>query len=94
MKAYKFEWDKEKNLQNKLKHDIYFEEAEQAFDDPHRIITEDNEHSKTEQRYFCFGKVNKNILTVRFTFRKKSIRILGAGYWRKGKKLYEQNHKK
>jgi hypothetical protein len=32
-------------------------------------------------------------MTVRFTWRAGRIRIIGAGYWRKGKKIYEQqNH--
>lgn len=46
-----------------------------------------------EQRYFCFGKVDSGVMTVRFTMRKNYIRIIGAGYWRKGKKIYEENKK-
>ena len=30
------------------------------------------------------------ILTVRFTYREHLIRIIGAGYWRRGKKAYEE----
>ena len=29
-------------------------------------------------------------MTVRFTWRDGQIRIFGAGYWRKGRKIYEQ----
>src|SRR5260364_32240 len=29
-------------------------------------------------------------MTFRFTYRGKTIRIIGAGYWRQGKKIYEQ----
>lgn len=29
-------------------------------------------------------------MTVRFTYREGRIRIFGAGYWRKGKSVYEQ----
>lgn len=29
-------------------------------------------------------------MTVRFTYRHRLIRIIGAGYWRNGKKIYEQ----
>ena len=32
------------------------------------------------------------ILTVRFTYRNQRIRIIGAGYWRRGKKIYEQTN--
>ncbi|MGD1007224.1 MAG: BrnT family toxin [Ignavibacteriaceae bacterium] len=87
-----FEWDKDKNLINQRKHKVSFEEAQLAFVDSHRVIAIDLEHSKIEQRYFCFGKINEEILTVRFTYRKKIIRIIGAGYWRKGKKIYEEEN--
>jgi hypothetical protein len=29
---------------------------------------------------------------VRFTYRENVIRIFGAGYWRKGKQIYEQEN--
>ncbi|ARD88086.1 hypothetical protein A3305_07180 [Rickettsia amblyommatis] len=45
--------------------------------------------SITEKRYFCLGTVDGNILTVRFTFRDNHIRIFRAGYWCKGKRIYE-----
>lgn len=60
------------------------------FLDPARLIAKDIEHSLDEQRYYCFGRVGYGILTVRFTMRGHKVRIFGAGYWRKGKKLYER----
>ncbi len=84
-----FEWDENKNLLNQKEHKVKFEEAQNAFFDPKRIIAKDLEHSKTETRYYCFGKIGLNILTVRFTYRNKKMRIIGAGYWRKGKQIYE-----
>lgn len=88
-----FEWDESKNKANLEKHGVAFELAQSAFFDPHRIIVEDLAHSVTEQRFYCLGKVNQEILTVRFTYRNEKIRIFGAGYWRKGRKFYEQqNH--
>lgn len=88
-----FEWDENKNSLNKEKHNISFEEAQFAFSDTKRIIAKDIEHSKKEDRFYCFGKVNENIVTVRFTFRNNRIRIIGAGYWRKGKHIYEKENK-
>ena len=29
---------------------------------------------------------------MRLTYRKYVIRIIGAGYWRKGKRIYEQEN--
>jgi len=88
-----FEWDVEKDLANQVKHGVSFLEAQYAFADSHRIIAEDISHSNKEKRYYCFGIVNDGILTVRFTYRRSMIRIIGAGYWRKGKQIYEQENK-
>jgi uncharacterized DUF497 family protein len=64
--------------------------AQLAFADPRRIIAKDTTHSADEQRYFCFGAIGGAIVTVRFTYRSNVIRIIGAGYWRKGKRIYER----
>ncbi len=87
-----FEWDINKDKENQEKHGISFSKAQVAFLDENRIILEDLSHSKIEKRYFCLGKVSNGILTVRFTFRENIIRIIGAGYWRKGKKIYEKHN--
>ena len=70
-----------------------FSLAQLAFSDPRRVIAEDLDHSAAEQRYFCFGQVGGGIMTVRFTWRDGRIRIFGAGYWRKGKTIYEQQNR-
>ena len=76
-----FEWDPRKNLDNINKHGVSFKEAQKAFFDHKRIIKQDVVHStKNEKRYFCLGKVKTKVLTVRFTIRKKTIRIFGAGF--------------
>lgn len=89
----RFEWDQNKDQENRQKHNVAFIEAQYAFADPHRIIAEDLNHSSDENRYYCFGKVGDGILTVRFTYREDVIRIIGAGYWRKGKAIYEHENK-
>lgn len=88
-----FEWDEEKNAENLRKHGVDFETAQYTFIDPKRVIAEDLAHSKTEKRYYVFGNVKGGVLTVRFTYRNNRIRIIGAGYWRKGKKIYEKQNK-
>ncbi len=93
MKKATFEWDEEKNKENQSKHGVSFAVAQRAFLDPHRIIAEDITHSRAEDRYYCMGRVSEGILTVRFTYRGNVIRIYGAGYWRKGKKIYEEQNK-
>ena len=92
MSGSNFEWDEVKNLDNLRKHGVSFYDAQHAFLDTKRVIAEDLNHSEEEQRYYCFGlnREGTGILTVRFTYRNGHIRIIGAGYWRKGRKVYEQ----
>jgi uncharacterized protein len=92
MSMESFEWDPEKDLLNQAKHGVSFAEAQLAFADPDRVLAEDLSHSHNEKRYYCFGKAGDGILTVRFTFRLGVIRIIGAGYWRKGKQIYEREN--
>ncbi len=88
-----FEWDPDKDAENQRKHGVSFAEAQAAFLDSGRVIARDLEHSRTERRFYCFGRVADGVLTVRFTYRGKVVRIIGAGYWRRGKKLYEAHSK-
>ena len=92
MGKIRFQWDDEKNRQNQEKHGVAFEVAQYAFVDPNRVIAEDLEHSKTEKRFYCFGQIGNRVLTVRFTYRGSAIRIIGAGYWRKGMRIYEKEN--
>ena len=84
-----FEWDDNKNLENIEKHELSFYIAQKAFFDAKRIIIADAVHSETEERFFCIGDTGEGIATVRFVMRNNKIRIFGAGYWRKGVKIYE-----
>ncbi len=79
-----------KNGLNQAKHGVGFEVAQLAFLDPSRVIAEDLDHGDSEQRYCCFGRIEGGVITVRFTWRNRKIRIFGAGYWRKGKAIYEK----
>jgi uncharacterized DUF497 family protein len=62
-----FEWAPAKDLENRRKHGIGFDDAQHAFLDSNRVIAEDLTHSDVEQRYFCFGRVGDAVVTVRFT---------------------------
>lgn len=84
-----FVWDAYKEKDTIRRHDINFTTASTAFFDPHRVIIADELHSTTEPRLFCIGLVNKRVATVRFTYRDGKIRIIGAGFWRQGRKIYE-----
>lgn len=92
MAKVRFEWDRDKDDKNFKKHGVSFAVAQLAFIDAKRVIAEDMPHSAGEARHYCFGRVGAGILTVRFTYREDVIRIHGAGYWRKGKRIYEREN--
>ena len=90
MAKARFDWDEGKNHENQRKHGVSFELAQLAFTDAKRVIAEDLTHSHGEKRYYCIGRVGHGVITVRFTYREDVIRIIGAGYWRRGKRIYEE----
>jgi len=92
MEEATFDWDDRKAAENKRKHGVTFTEAQEAFLDPKRVVARDLKHSQSEPRYFCIGRVGEGIMTVRFTYRAHTIRIIGAGYWRQGRKVYEKEN--
>lgn len=93
MATTRFDWGIDKDAENQQKHGVSFSRAQYAFTDPQRVIAKDIAHSQTEERFYCFGEVDGGVLTVRFTYRASVIRIIGAGYWRKGKAIYERENK-
>jgi uncharacterized DUF497 family protein len=92
MPKARFEWDAKKDQENQDKHGVAFAVAQLAFADPNRVLAEDLSHSSKEERHYCFGLVEAGVLTVRFTYRDDVLRIFGAGYWRKGKQIYEREN--
>lgn len=85
-----FIWDEAKDAENIKKHGIDFATASNAFFDESRKFYKDLKHSGQEERLFCIGKVGNKLLTVRFTYRGHKIRIIGAGFWRKGRRYYDE----
>ena len=80
------------NFLNQEKHGISFSVAQYAFADPLHVIAKDEPHNQSEERFYCFGEIDGGILTVWFTYRASTIRIIGAGYWRKGKAIDERDN--
>ena len=71
-----FEWDDNKNRSNKKKHGVTFEQGSGVFDDEHRqqrINVRDG-----ERRYLTIGKVFKVILTVVYTMRDLTFRLISV----------------
>jgi uncharacterized DUF497 family protein len=80
----RFEWDTEKETANVTKHGVDFTEATAAFYDPKAVISADEEHGAMEARLFCIvapsAGSNRSLYLSR-----RDLRIIGAGYWRKGR---------
>lgn len=92
MSTYIFEWDLSKELENIKKHGYSFKTAMEVFGDPRCIHLEDPNHSSIEDRFYVVGRVaSGEVLTVRYTWRGKTIRIFGAANWRKWRRFYEKN---
>ena len=93
----KFTWDPRKEATNIAKHGVPFSEAQQAFDDPRAIVAFDAAHSPRgghELRWWLLGRVDARVMLVRYTHRPGgTIRIIGAGYWQTGEKIYEEENR-
>ena len=77
---YSFEWDKEKNILNQLKHGVSFEEAQTVFFDEYAWLEYDEGHSEFEDRFRILGcSFVGNILIVVHCIRKnETIRIISS----------------
>ena len=85
------EWDEAKDDANRAKHGVGLTEVQEAFFDPYRLILADRAHGGGEERCFCLGMVGGRVPTVRFIWREGRIRLIGAGYWRRGKRIHERH---
>ncbi len=71
-----FSWDDNKNISNKQKHGISFEEAQTVFFDENAIEFDDPDHSINEERFILLGlNQNLKILVVCHCCRKDDTEI-------------------
>lgn len=86
-----FEWDEQKEKNNRRKHRVGFLEASEAFNDEHSSCVPDPDHSEGEARYLLFGiTANERHLVVSFTERAQAIRLISArDMTRNERKAYE-----
>ena len=96
-----FEWDEAKNISNRRKHGISFEEASRIFLDP-LFISVKNRIENGEQRWHTFGEVDGFLLLMAaHTVREEGshgmtmevIRIISARHaTRKERQRYEEEN--
>ena len=77
----RFEWDERKNIVNRRKHGVSFEEAQTAFFDENAIDYPDPDHSDKEDRFLLLGRSYQlRVLVICHCFRAKRdvIRLISA----------------
>jgi uncharacterized DUF497 family protein len=81
MNSLRFVWDPRKNLSNRRKHGVTFEEAQTAFQDENAKVYFDPDHSETEDRFILLGiSFQLRVLIVCHCYREAEslIRIISA----------------
>lgn len=101
MQGIRFEWDEAKNLANRRKHGISFEDASEVFRDPLFVSLKDR-IVDGEQRWQTYGKVDGWLLVMvahtvkeedRYAAITEVIRIISARYaTRKERQRYEDEN--
>jgi uncharacterized protein len=82
-----FVWDDAKDLANRRKHGVSFDEASTVFSDDEALFMADPEHSEDEDRFVLLGLSNTlRILLVCHCYRasESAIRIISA--WKADKR--------
>ena len=72
-----FEWDEQKATSNYEKHGVAFEDATELFEGKCYVI-EDTRTDYEEKRYIGIGIVDDLVLTVIYTLRGETCRIIAA----------------
>jgi len=94
----RFEWDDRKNELNRRKHDVAFETATIALDDPF-ALTQPDISSEDEERWITLGAVEPGLVLFVVHIHseiegEEVIRIISARKAESGeRKLYEETHK-
>jgi uncharacterized DUF497 family protein len=88
-----FKWDQNKAAANEARRGISFDEASEAFFDPHAVFVPDDEHSWDEMRMKVIGVSSKRLLVVSYVeIVEDVIRIITAREAGKDeKRLYYEN---
>ncbi len=81
MKNITFVWDENKNIKNKRKHKVSFEEAKSVFYDDNARLIADPDHSQNEDRFILLGlSYSLRLLVVVHAYSENDeiIRIISA----------------
>lgn len=73
-----FEWDERKAADNYARHGVSFTAARDVFKDPVAIEQLDDREDYGEDRFIIIGMVDGRLLSVAYTMRGETIRIISA----------------
>jgi uncharacterized DUF497 family protein len=75
----RFEWEPEKDQQNRAEHGVSFDEASSVFGDPFTTTIDDPDHSSDEHRFLTTGYSNQQrLIIVAHTDRDERVRLISA----------------
>jgi len=77
-KNMNFDWDEDKNKSNQEKHGIDFNDAKEVFKDENSKVSPDLRIDYGEKRWKIIGKIYGSIISVIYTIREKTTRIISA----------------
>ena len=78
MQSDAFQWDDAKAEANLRKHQVRFEHAAEACEDPFALIELDDSGDYGEDRFFLIGRAADGVLAVIYTERDGRFRIISA----------------
>jgi uncharacterized DUF497 family protein len=73
-----YDWDDRKNRSNRRKHGISLEDAAAVFDDPGSVEWICSDPGDPEIRYMIVGRLGWKLISVVYTERGDSIRLISA----------------
>ena len=73
-----FEWHHAKASSNYAKHGVTFDTAKRAFSDPFMVEVLDDSEDYSEERFLLIGMVDGQLLSVTYTPRQGSYRLISA----------------
>lgn len=85
-----FEFDENKSMSNKLKHEVDFHDIQILWDDLD-VLEIPAKSVQDEARYLVIGKIDEKHWSVVITYRNNSIRIISARRSRKREILYYES---
>lgn len=72
--ALRFEWDERKRLVNIEKHALDFWDVGEVFAAPHLVVSA--RHAGSEERWLAVGLLEGRFVTVVFTIRAETLRVI------------------